>query len=187
MIGKVTTRAILAPQPTDSQVEERLSTEYLINTDYIVEMEDQTVLAVLKTRILYKFNVYDDRHPMFVFTTDTLATAINTLADATPASPKIALSVYEDTLGNPIQSFNQVTGLTPVTWYFNVYDIVWAEDDLTGNYCRIWIVKGGHVVVPYIVDYNIDQVIDKVDTGTTTTTSTSTSTTSTTTEEAPPT
>lgn len=178
MIGKVTTRAILSRQPVDSQVEERLSTEYLINTDYIVEMEDQTVLAVTKTKLLYKFNVYEDRTPEFEFTVDEIVTAIQTLADATPASPKIALSVFED-----IQSFNQVTGLTAVTWNFNVYDIVWAEDDPTGNYCRIWIVKGGHAIVPYIVDHNIDQIIDRADTGTTTTSSTSTSSTSTTTSE----
>jgi len=170
MIGVVTTRAILAPQPTDSQVEERLSTEYLINTDYIVEMEDQTLLAVVKTRLLYKFNVYSDRKEPFVFTVDTLYTAINTLADATPASPKIALSVFEDSLGNPVQSFNQVTGLTPVTWYFNVTDITWAEDDPTGNYARIFICKGGNKIVPYIVDYNIDQIVDMADTGKTTTT-----------------
>ena len=174
MIGKVTTRAILSPQPIDSQVQERLSTSYLINTDAIIEMEDQTLLQVVKTRILYKFNVYDDRHPEFVFTVDDTVSAIKTLADATPASPKLALSVFEN-----VQSFAGVTGVTAVTWYFNVADIVWAENGPSDDYCRIWILKGGHNVVPYIVDHNIDQVIDLADTATTTTTSTSSSSTST--------
>jgi len=129
--------------------------------------------------LTYKFNVHDDRMGPFIFDVNETLAAINTLADATPASPKILLNVFEK-----IQTFDMIPNDTAVATYFNVVDIVWAEDDPTGNYCRIWISKGGHSIIPYIVDHNIDQIVDLGDTGTTTTSSTSTSSTSSTTTSA---
>ena len=161
MIGKVTTLSTLLPQSVDSQVELRLSTAYLINTDCITEL---LVEGTTDSEIHYKFDVYGNKTGEFIFTVNETNAAIQTLSDATLASPKIALSVFEG-----VQSFNEVTGETAVTWNFNAADIVWAENDSTGAYARIWIMKGGHTVVPYIVDHNIDQIIDLVDTGTTTT------------------
>ena len=176
MLAEITTYTTLKPQPVDSQLELRAITNYLINTDHILEMHDESDLPTIITPITYKFNVYDDKMPELIFNATNTLAAIVTLADATPASTKIALNVFEN-----IQSFNQVTGLTAVTWNFNVTDIVWGENDLTGAYARIWYLSGGHNVTPIIVDHNISQIVDLADTGTTTTTTTSTSSTSTTT------
>jgi hypothetical protein len=169
MLAELTTYATLRPQAVDSEVELRASVSYLVNTDHIVEMFDNTTAR----RLSYKFNVYDDQEPRFVFDVTATLAAIQTLADATAASTKITLNVFED-----IQSFNQVTGLTAVTWNFNVSDIVWGENDATGAYARIWYLSGGHKVTPIIVDHNISQIVDLGDTGTTTTTTSSTTTTS---------
>jgi len=179
MIGVISTFTTLEPQPVDSQVEERASTSYLINTDCIIEMVDQSDLPTVTTELRYKFNVHEDRQVPFKFDVNETLAAIQTLTDATPASPKIALSVLED-----IQTFDLVSNATAVTWYFNVDGIVWGEDDPTGNYARIWVTEGGHDVKPYIVDHNISQIVDLADTGTTTTTTSSTSSTSTTTTSA---
>ena len=174
MLGKLTTYTSSRTQPVDSQVELRLSTPYLVNTDYILELEDESALALVIVQVKYKFNVYDDRMPEFVFRVGDTRAAINTLADATPAHTIFSLSVYEN-----IQTFDKIPSATAVTWYFNVADIVWGEDDSTGNYARIWYRVGGKEVVPIIVNHTIDQIVDLADTGTTTTTTTSTSSTST--------
>ena len=162
MLAELTTYTTLKPQPVDSEVELIKSTNYLVNTDHIIEMHDESDLPTVITPITYKFNVYDDKEPVFVFNATNTLAAIQTLADATPSSTKIALSVFED-----IQSFNQVTGLTAVTWNFNVSDIVWGENDPTGAYARIWYLSGGHKVTPIIVDHNISQLVDWADTGST--------------------
>lgn len=169
MIGEIQVFTNIRNQPTDSQVELALSEYYLINTDCIIDMVDESALPTVTTRIQYKFNVYEDQTPPFFFKANNTLAAINTLADATAHSTKIALGVFEDSHGNPVQSFNQVTGLTAVTHYFNIADIVWGENDPTDNYCRLWVLQGGHVPQPYIVDYNISQVVDVGDGGATTT------------------
>lgn len=155
-------------QPVDSQVEVVASKEYLINTDQIIEMTDESDLPTVTTKILYKFNFQENRTTPFEFDVNETQAAIVTLADATKASEIIAINVFEDGSGNSIQSFNQVGSLTAVTRYFNVDDIVWGEDDPTGNYARIWVKRGGHSTKPLIVDHNIDQIIDTADTATTT-------------------
>lgn len=170
MLGKITKNSTAQRQPVDSQVEIALSTSYLVNADYIIDMVDQTSYRDLR----YKFNVYDDKQTdLYIAVSDTAA-AINTLADATANSQMISLNVFEG-----IQSFNQVTGLTAVETTFNVAAIVWGEDDPTGAYSRIWYLTGGGREVPVIVDHNIAQIVDLADTGGTTTTTSSTSSTST--------
>jgi len=142
----------------DSQVEQKVSESYLFNTDCIIDLVDETTFR----RIRYKFNPYDDKSPVFVIDVTNTAAAIKTLADATPTSTKLSLSVFEDA-----QSFNQVTSIEDVTWNFNVADIVWGENDPTDSYCRIWVMTGGNKLTSYIVDHNISQVVDVADTGTT--------------------
>ena len=129
-------------------------------------MVDKTVLTVTKIEIKYKFNPYEDRSPYFLFDVDTSVSSINTQADATLNSPFLALSVYEG-----IESFDLVSSVTASTVYFNPNDIVWGEDDSTGAYSRIWVKKGGQSAKAYIVDYNINQILDVADTGATTTAS----------------
>jgi hypothetical protein len=163
----------LQPQSVDSQVEQAASEEYLINTEHILQMHDESDLPTVITRITYKFNVYEDQTTGWVFdATNTLA-AIKALADTSAASTKIAIDVFED-----IQTFDKIPGQTAVTWYFNVSDIVWAEDSPSGAYARLWYLSGGHKVTPVIVDHNIAKIFDLADTGTTTTTTSSTTTTS---------
>ena len=173
MLAEVTTYTTSRNQPVDSQVELRLSTSYLLNTDFIIEMEDESTLALVITKVVYKFNVYDDRIPEFTFQSgDTIASLV-TLSDAIPASTKLDLTVYDD-----IQTFDKIPYATTTTWFFNLEDIVWGEDDNTGNYARIWVKTGGHSLTPYIVDHTIEQLVDLADNGPTTS-STSTSSTST--------
>lgn len=153
MILVVTTLSSLERQPTDSQVEEKSVWYYLINSDYITEMR---VSGTNDSELHYKFHLYGDRKEEFVFTVDESNVAITEYADMSPVSPKLALSVYED-----IQSFNQVTGVTPVTWNFNIDEIAWAEGSdskAKAGYSRIWICKGGNKVVPYIVDHTVIEI-----------------------------
>lgn len=142
-------------------------------------MVDESDLPTVTTSVCYKFNVYDDRMTPYYFLSGDTINTLTTLSDVTPNTNKITLTVYEDTLGNPIQSFNQIPLATTQDWLFNVADIVWGENDPTEAYARIWITEGGHGTKPYIVDYNLDQILDIAATGTTTTTTSSTSTTTT--------
>jgi hypothetical protein len=159
MLGKITKGSTPTQrQPVDSQVEIALGISYLINTDYIIDVVDQTTHRDLR----YKFNVYDDRQTdLYIAVTDT-ASAIQTLADATANSKMVSFDVFEG-----IQSFNQVTGETAVETTFNVADIVWGEDDPGGDYCRLWYLIGGKEAVPIIVDHTIDQIVEWADTGST--------------------
>ena len=163
MLGELQLYTTLKPQPVDSQAELVVSEYYLFNTDCIIDMVDHSDLPTVITRIRYKFHPYDDKSPVFVFDATSTISAINTLADATPASSKISLSVLED-----INTFDKVSYATAVTWNFNVADIVWGENDPTDAYARIWVMSGGHKATPYIVDHNISQIVDLADTATTT-------------------
>jgi hypothetical protein len=159
MIGELTLYATLRPQPVDSQVEQKISESYLFNSDCIIDLVDETSFR----RLRYKFHPYEDRSPVFVIDVTNTAAALKTLSDATPASTKITLNVFEDA-----QTFDIVSSLTAVAWNFNVKDIVWGENDPTDAYARIWVMTGGNKVTAYIVDHNISQIVDVADTGTTT-------------------
>jgi len=159
MLGELTIYSTIESQPVDSQVELYASRSYLFNTDSIIDLVDDTSYRTIR----YKFNPYEDQSPVFVIQVTNTAAAINTLADATPASTKIALNVFETA-----QTFDLVSSITAVTWNFNVADIVWGENDPTGAYARIWIKSGGNKVFPIIVDHNISQITDLADTATTT-------------------
>lgn len=153
MILVAATLASLERQPTDSQVEVKPEWYYLINSDYFTEME---VSGSSDSKIHYKFNVFNDRKEPFVIVFDDAVSYLIDYADTAASSNTIALDVYEEA-----QSFNQVVGMTPVTWNFNVADITWAEGSdpaAKAGYSRIWICKGGHSVVPYIVDHTVIEI-----------------------------
>jgi len=159
MLGKITTLATLEAMPVDSQVELRISTEYLINTDNIAEMKLE---GTTDSWLHYKFSIDESRSPEFIFTVNETNAAIQTLADATKNSEKVSLNVFEG-----IESFNQASGETAVAWLFNVDDIVWGEEDGTAAYTRIWYTIGGKQAKAVIVDHSIDQIVGWADEGTT--------------------
>jgi len=137
-------------QPVDSQVEIALGISYLINTDYIIDVYDQTTYRDLR----YKFNVYDDRQTdLYIAVTDS-ANAIVALSDVSQDANMINLDVFEG-----IDSFNQISGLTAVETAFNVSSLVWGEDELTDSYSRIWYLVGGKAAKPIIVDHTIAEIV----------------------------
>ena len=157
MVGIVTTLSTLLPQSVDSQVEARKSIAYLINTDYITEVY---VEGTVNSRIRYKFNIEEDRPGEFVFTVTATNAAVQALSDVALNTNKISLNVYEG-----IQTFDKIPLVTTTAWYFNVKDIVWAENDSTGAYSRIWICKGGKQIVPYLINHTIAEVVSLAATG----------------------
>lgn len=177
MLGVISIYTSLRNQAVDSQVELALSEDYLINTDHIIEMEDESTLALVITNVKYKFHIYDDRQPYMQFRSGTAIAALVTLSDADFGTEKVALTVYEN-----IQTFDLIDNATTQVWYFDVHSIVWAENDPTDTYARIWVQTGGNKLTPYIVNHTIAQIVSSAGTTTTSTTST----TSTTTEEQAP-
>jgi len=150
MLGKITANTTWTRRPVDSQVDTFFGTEYLINTDHIIDVEDQTTYRDIR----YKFNVYDDRQTELYIPVGQTVAAIQALADVTQDSKIIDLDVFETA-----QSFNQVTGITAVETSFNVASIVWGDTDESDNYTRLWYVIGGKEAVPIIVDHTIEQII----------------------------
>jgi hypothetical protein len=150
MLGKITASATAKRQPVDSQVEVSLSSEYLINTDHIIDVVDKTSYRNLR----YKFNIYDDRQTDLYMAVGTSLAAIQTLADVSQDSEMISLDVFEG-----IESFNQISGLTAVETTFNVNSIVWGDTDEGDTITRVWYVIGGKQAVPIIVDHTIEEIV----------------------------
>lgn len=153
MLGKITANTTAKYHPVDSQVEHALASEYLINMDYVIDVEDKTTYRALR----YKFNVYDDRQTDFTIYVGETMLAIKTLADESQGANMINLDVFEG-----IESFDQVSGLTAVETAFNVSSIVWGDTDKGDDYTRLWYVVGGKAAVPIIVDHTIEEIILKL-------------------------
>jgi len=169
MLGKVTLLSTIEVQPTESRIQFVALKDYLINTSNITRMQ---VYNTTDTLMRYKLDLHEDRTFPFSMIVNETNAAIQILGDVSALSTMIALSVFEDAL-----SFSECTG-TPVTKYFNVEDISWAEDNTANTISKIWVQRGGWGVKSYYVNANIDQIYDSITTGTTTTTtSSSTSTT----------
>ena len=150
MLGKITANLTWTRRPVDSQVETSFGTEYLINTEYIIDVVDQSTYRDIR----YKFNPYDDRQTDLYIPVGETVLAITTLADVTQDGNMINLDVFEG-----VQSFNQVSGLTAVETAFNISSIVWGDTDASDNYTRLWYVIGGKEAVPILVDHTIEQII----------------------------
>lgn len=153
MLGKITASITPWIHPVDSQVEHATANEYLINMEYVIDVEDKTSYRILR----YKFNIYDDRQTDFsLYVGETMA-AIQALADVSQDANMINLDVFEG-----IQSFNQISGLTAVETAFNVSAIVWGDTDEGDDYTRLWYQIGGKEAVPVIVDHTIEEIITKL-------------------------
>lgn len=157
-------------EPVDSWLGVAASGEYLFNTDNIVDM---VVQGTTDSQCVYKLNMKDDASPQFTLLVDEANAAIVTLSDATPAHQLILLNVYEGAY-----TFIGAAGLSTTAHYFNVKDIVFGNENNAGDKTRILVCEGGFAVRPFIVDHNIDQIVDIADTATTTTSSTSSTSTS---------
>jgi len=171
MLGKVTTLASIECQPTESRVQLVPSTSYLINCSNIHKLK---LYGTTDSLISFKLDLHEDRTYPFTLIVDETNAAIQILSDVAAASNMVALSVFEG-----CQSFSECSGVTPVTKYFIVEEISWAEDNTDNTITKIWVQRGGWGVKAYFVNMNIDQLYDEITTGTTTTTTSTTSTTTT--------
>ena len=174
MLGKITTLSTLRPQPVDSQLEVKASTEYLINTQNIYTIK---VYATDDSLIDYKLNKHEDRSPQFELTCSETNAQVQALSDVSPSSLKLLLNVHEGAL-----TFADCADIATTAKYYNVADIVWVQENNAGTRVFMLIEEGGWGIFKIFVDYSIEQVIDLYTSGattTTTTTSTSTTTTST--------
>jgi hypothetical protein len=177
MLGKVTTLSTLgttAYQPTDSQVQLKASTDYIINTDCIVEMK---VLGSTDSDLLYKLSPEEDRTPAFRLRVDDSNSDIDTIADTSPASNLLSLNVYLNEEGENALTFAECAGYSTTAKYYNISDIRWVEENADQNLSFLWVSHGGQSLEKIFVDHGLDMLIDKITTGTTTTTTSSTSTT----------
>ena len=175
MIGKLTILSTWGDSyysPVESLLGVAASGTYLINTDNILKFKVQ---GTTDTQLEYKLNIHEDNSPEFTFLVDNSNAALVLLSEATPASSMLLLDVYEGA-----QNFIEMEGLSTTEIYFNVKDIVWANENHAKTATRILVCEGGFAVHQYIVNHNLDQIVDLADTGTTSTTTTSTSSTSTT-------
>jgi hypothetical protein len=143
------------------------SDSYIINPNRIKEMK---VYDTNKSQFVYLFSPENDRTDHCIFQCTTTVANIIIAADASPDSSHVALRVFED----------DDTTESAVVTYFRVDDIAFVEAYGT-NRSWAFISHGGNSVKRYLVNYNLDQIMDMAGTGTTTTTTT-TSTTSTTTD-----
>jgi len=179
MIGLVNTLSSLgttAYQPTDSQVQLKISEEYLINSDCIVEMK---VYSSDDSDLLYKLNPEDDRQPAFRLRVSQTNAELDTIADTDPDSNLMVLDVFENDYGENALTFAECASLSTVAKYYNVEDIVWGEQNAAKTRSMLLIARGGQSVEKIFVDSGLDQIMDLVVTGTTTTTTSSTSSTTT--------
>jgi len=177
LVNTLSTVGLTAYQPTDSQVQLKLSTEYLINTDCIVEMK---VFGTTDSDLLYKLNPEDDKQPGFRLRVNETNAAIDTIADTSAASNMITLDVFYNDYGENALTFAECASLSTTAKYYNVDDIIWGEQNASETRSMLLIARGGQSIEKIFVDSNLDQVMDLVTTGTTTTTTSTTSTTSTT-------
>ena len=172
MLGKVTCLSSIEVQPTESRIQFVASKDYLINCSNISKLK---VYNTTDSEIEFKLDRHEDRTFTFKIFVDETNAAIQALSDVAAASNMVALSVFEG-----CQSFSECSGVTPVTKYFIVEEISWAEDNTDNTITKIWVQRGGWGVKAYFVNMNIDQLYDEITTGTTTTTTSTTSTTTTT-------
>lgn len=135
---------------------------YIINPNRI---KDLKVWDTNKSEFLYAFCPEDDKGDRATFRSTTTVANLIIAADASVDSKVIGLKVYED----------DDTTSAAVVHYFQVKDIVLIEG--YGDYMS-WahIAQGGDRVTRFLLDYNLDQIIDVASTGTTTTTTTTTTT-----------
>jgi len=172
MIGLVTTLSTLgttAPQPLDSEIQLKASTEYLINTLNIVSMK---VYSTNDSDIRYKLNRKKDQSPQFLLRVNETNAAVQALADVGANSNLVELNERERAL-----SFSEAAALSDTAKMYNLDDICFVEENNAGNMSRIVMAKGGQDLEIIFVDSSLAAIMDLITTGTTTTTTSSTTTT----------
>ena len=165
-----------APQPTDSQVQLKPSTSYLVQTNTIVSMK---LYSTDDSDLRIKLNPEEDRTPEFILRVSQTNAEIDTIADTSANSNMIPLSVFYTDYDEDPLNFAECVGLSTETKYFNIDDILWGEENASQNKSMLLISEGGHGIKKIFVDHGLDMIVDILTTGTTTTTTSSTSSTTT--------
>lgn len=176
MLGIVTTLSTLgttACQPTDSEIQLKASTEYIINTLNITSLK---VFSADDSDIRYKLNRFEDQTPEMLLRVSQTNAQVVALSDVTPASNMIALDVFLGETSEDCLTFAEclLAGSSTTTKYYNIDDISWIEENAAGTMSMLLLAEGGHDIRKIFVDHNLDQIIDLVATGTTTTTTSTT-------------
>jgi len=167
MIGLITTLSSLgtsAPQPLDSEIQLKPSTEYLINTLNIVSMK---VYSTNDSDIRYKLNRKEDKSPEFLLRVNETNAAVQALADVGANSNLVELNEMEGAL-----SFSEAAALTSTAKMYNLDDICFVEENNDANMSRMVMAKGGQDLEIIFVDSSLAAIMDLITTGTTTTTTT---------------
>lgn len=138
----------------------------ILNTKYVTGLR---TVDTTKSYLLYATAPRDRREiPALIKTTEGIA-VYKTAFAATWYANYIDLPVFPE----------DNTNKTAVSYTFAIESIVYAK---SYNAHVSWVyVQGSGVVTKYLVNYNLDQLIDLSDTGSTTTSSTSSTSTSSTT------
>jgi hypothetical protein len=129
-------------------------------------MNEAETVETSKSRFKYPLCRRDRRvSPSTIVTTEGIA-AIKTAIDLAYNANYIDLPIFEDNLSTR----------STTTYTFSVTDLVYFLPDNSSSTTRSWafISVGAFKVVKYLVDYNLDQIIDIATTGSTTTTTTTT-------------
>jgi len=136
----------------------------LINTDYI---NDMVLSGSDDSLIAYQLRSRFDRDTKFEFiVSDTLAEVVAGAAVAANA----------DVLALPIFVGDDTTN-TAVTHYYVLNNIAWCEN-ATSTTAYMYVQEGTDLK-RFLVDYNVDQIMDIANAGATTTTTTTTTSTTT--------
>ena len=164
MIGIISTLSSIECQPVYSLVELSPSTDYVIQTENIVKMR---VYSTDDSILRYTWNRHDDqRHSEEIIVSQTNA-EVAALADVEADSNVILLPVFEGAV-----NFAETASMTAVNTYFNVSDISWISENSDGTLAKMFVVEGGFKEKQYIINYNLDQIMDICTSGSTTTTTT---------------
>ena len=181
MLGIVTTLSSFgtaAPHPVDSQVELKASTEYLVNSLCFNKLR---VFGTTDSTINYKLNFHEDKSPDFLLRVNETNAALVDISDVAANSNMILLNVFLNNYGEDVMTFAEAGNAFSSTTakYFNIDDILWGEENDSGNKSMLLIAEGGWGIKKIFVDHELAKIMDILETGATTTTTTSTSTTST--------
>lgn len=131
----------------------------LLNTDYIT---DAKTVEATKTQFLFTANQRDRRESSALMKSTEAISVIKTAFGATWNTNYLDLPIFEDNISTK----------STETRTFAIQDLAWFTEDRNSATTRSWayILEGGFKIRKYLIDYNLDQILDLADTGGTTTT-----------------